>query len=26
VSHDPPKALLLKGLSWFEYLSCCVNV
>lgn len=26
VSHDSPKALLLKGLSWLEYLSCCVNV
>jgi hypothetical protein len=26
VSHDSPKALLLKRLSWLEYLSCCVNV
>jgi hypothetical protein len=26
VSHDSPKAFLLKGLSWFEYLLCCVDV
>ena len=26
VSHDSSKAFLLKGLSWFEYLSCCVDV